>query len=232
MQINNREDLFDYILKRLGFPVTNQELTDDHIDMAIDDAIQLFYERSSLDTMIKGVMVVDIIDGEAPIVLPSFVVNVVRLIRNNPDVKLEEILRYTPNDMQQYSILSIYTYKSYMATLKNHFFRPVNFQFDKSDKSLIITPTPISGESFAVMYYGKIDSESGFIMGHRWIKDYATALAKRQWGMNLTKYDGFVVAGGITINGSELKSEAIEEITTLKQELEEQYMGHATFRKG
>lgn len=231
MQINNREDLFDYILYRLGFPVTNQELTDHHVDMAIDDAIQLFYERASLDSMIKGVMVADVVD-DGELVLPNFVVNVAKLIRFDSNIELEEILRYKPNDRQHYSILTLYTFKSYMTTLKNHFFKPVHFSFDKSNKHLITTPLPKAGDRYGIMYFGRINQESGFIMGHRWIKEYAVALATKQWGMNIGKYDGFQVAGGMTLSGDKFFDRALEEITTLKQELEEQYMGHAVFRKG
>jgi hypothetical protein len=52
-----------------------------------------------------------------------------------------------------------------------------------------------------------------------WLKDYATALFKEQWGQNLSKYDGIQMLGGVTLNGRKILEEAKEEIKDLKEEL-------------
>ena len=49
------------------------------------------------------------------------------------------------------------------------------------------------------------------------LKRYATALIKRQWGQNLSKFNGTAMLGGVTLNGPELFSTAISE----QQKLEE-----------
>ena len=50
------------------------------------------------------------------------------------------------------------------------------------------------------------------------LKRYAIALLKRQWGSNLSKFNGVAMLGGVTMNGETLYSQAIEE----QQKLEEQ----------
>ena len=49
------------------------------------------------------------------------------------------------------------------------------------------------------------------------LKRYATALIKRQWGSNLSKFDGVTMLGGVTMNGEQIYSQATEEIEKLEQ---------------
>lgn len=50
------------------------------------------------------------------------------------------------------------------------------------------------------------------------LKRYATALIKRQWGTNLIKFEGMVMPGGVTFNGRQIFDDANEEITKLEEE--------------
>jgi hypothetical protein len=51
-----------------------------------------------------------------------------------------------------------------------------------------------------------------------YLKRYATALIKRQWGANLIKFEGMVMPGGITFNGRQLFDDANEELLKLEEE--------------
>ena len=44
------------------------------------------------------------------------------------------------------------------------------------------------------------------------LKKYATALIKRQWGTNLLKFEGMVMPGGVTFNGRQLFDDANENV--------------------
>ena len=57
----------------------------------------------------------------------------------------------------------------------------------------------------------------------RWLKRYATALLKRQWGQNLIKYDGMTLPGGLTYNGSTILDAATAELETLETEMSMAY---------
>jgi hypothetical protein len=50
------------------------------------------------------------------------------------------------------------------------------------------------------------------------LKRYATALIKRQWGTNLLKFEGMVMPGGVTFNGRQLFDDANEELLKLEEE--------------
>lgn len=55
------------------------------------------------------------------------------------------------------------------------------------------------------------------------LKRYATALIKKQWGENLKKFSGVQLPGGVTLNGQVIYEEAIEEIKTIEQEMQSRF---------
>jgi len=55
------------------------------------------------------------------------------------------------------------------------------------------------------------------------LKRYSTALIKQQWGVNLKKFEGVQLPGGVTLNGQVIYNEATEEIQNLKEEVKNTY---------
>ena len=53
-----------------------------------------------------------------------------------------------------------------------------------------------------------------------WLKRYTTALIKRQWGQNLSKYDGITLQGGLRYNGQAILDSANAEISLLHEEMD------------
>ena len=51
-----------------------------------------------------------------------------------------------------------------------------------------------------------------------YLKKYATALIKKQWGTNLIKFEGMQMPGGVTFNGRQLFDDANEELIKLEEE--------------
>ena len=52
-----------------------------------------------------------------------------------------------------------------------------------------------------------------------YLKRYVTALFKKQWGANLSKFDGVAMIGGVTLNGRQIYSEALQDIEKLETEI-------------
>ena len=52
-----------------------------------------------------------------------------------------------------------------------------------------------------------------------YLKKYATALVKKQWGMNLLKFEGMQMPGGVTFNGRQIYDDAIADIEKLEEEM-------------
>jgi hypothetical protein len=55
------------------------------------------------------------------------------------------------------------------------------------------------------------------------LKRYATALIKKQWGTNLSKFSGIALLGGVTMNGETLYTQGLEEQTTLENQMQESF---------
>jgi len=52
-----------------------------------------------------------------------------------------------------------------------------------------------------------------------WLKEYSTALIKQQWGMNLIKFEGMQLPGGVTLNGRQLFDDATQELERLMERI-------------
>ena len=52
-----------------------------------------------------------------------------------------------------------------------------------------------------------------------WLKKYTTALVKKQWGANLSKFAGVAMIGGVTLNGEQIYTQALADIEKLEEEI-------------
>ena len=57
------------------------------------------------------------------------------------------------------------------------------------------------------------------VWNDRFLKKYATALIKLQWGNNLSKFSGITMPGGVTLDGVRIAEEAREEISKLEEDM-------------
>ena len=52
-----------------------------------------------------------------------------------------------------------------------------------------------------------------------YLKRYVTALFKKQWGANLSKFNGVTMIGNVSLNGQQIYTEALSDIEKLEQEI-------------
>ena len=72
--------------------------------------------------------------------------------------------------------------------------------------------------------YRKLDpSQYTDIFNDIYLKRYTTALIKRQWGSNLSKFEGLQMLGGVTLNGAKLFEEAQADIEKLEEQIQLAY---------
>ena len=55
------------------------------------------------------------------------------------------------------------------------------------------------------------------------LKPYATALIKRQWGQNMSKFQGVKLPGGIELNGIEMYEQAEKELERIRENMSNTY---------
>jgi hypothetical protein len=104
--------------------------------------------------------------------------------------------------------------------LENDF---VNFGTESLQIAKINSPTSIIVRGpAATTQAGATMTADGYsdVFNDRFLKKYATALIKLQWGNNLSKFAGIQMPGGVTLDGVRIMTEAREEIEKLEEEMQ------------
>jgi hypothetical protein len=80
------------------------------------------------------------------------------------------------------------------------------------------------GDYIVIEAYRTLDPDTYTdVYNDGYLKRYTTALIKRQWGVNLKKFEGVQLPGGVTLNGQKIFDEAMEEIKELREEVKSTY---------
>ena len=169
-------------------------------------------------------------EGKGYIPMPSGIVSVLQIFpfdntatNNMFDIRYQLRL----NDLYDFSSTSIVHYEMTMQHLDflSHILvgeKPIRFNEHQNrlyidmDWENDIT----EGEYLIIECYRKLDPATFTDMfDDIYLKRYATALIKRQWGANLSKFNGVAMLGGVTMNGETIYSQAIEEIKELEDKM-------------
>jgi hypothetical protein len=79
-------------------------------------------------------------------------------------------------------------------------------------------------EYIVIECYRKLDPDTFTdVYNDIYLKRYVTALFKKQWGANLSKFAGVAMVGGVTLNGQQIYTEALQDIEKLEQEIRSTY---------
>ena len=80
------------------------------------------------------------------------------------------------------------------------------------------------GEYLVIECYRKLDPETHTdVYNDIFLKRYVTALFKKQWGANLSKFNGVTMLGGVQLNGQQIYSEALSDLEKLEAEMRTTY---------
>ena len=177
------------------------------------------------------------------LVVPSSVISVVNVFPLSDRANLNMFdVRYQLrlNDLYDFSSTSIVHYEMTMRHLDflDHILvgeKPMRFNH-LSNKLFIDMDwgTDIKAGEYLIMeVYRKLNPDDNTDMyDDIYLKRYTTALIKRQWGQNLSKFNGTAMLGGVTLNGPELFSTAIAEQQKLEEEIRLNYEEPAHMQQG
>jgi hypothetical protein len=101
-------------------------------------------------------------------------------------------------------------------------------RFNQHDNRLYIdmdwTNDLAADEYIVIECYRKLDPESYTdIYNDIYLKRYVTALFKKQWGANLSKFNGVTMIGGVSLNGGQIFQEALTDVEKLEKEIRDSY---------
>lgn len=237
--VSSRTQFKDYCLRRLGSPVIQVNVADEQVDDRIDDALEYYrdYHYDAVeDIYLKHqITSTDITNGWIPItdsiigvkrVLPLYLGDDANSI-NMFDIRYQMFL----NDVYNLSSTEMLTYELTQShiqlineMLEGHVPIRYNRHQDKLHLDIDWTNGVKEGEYIIVEVKRILDPDVYTdVWNDRWLKRYATALIKKQWGENVSKYEGITMPGGVSFNGQRLIDEANEEIRQLEEEMSLSY---------
>ena len=173
-------------------------------------------------------------EGKGFIPVPDSVLSVIKVFDFNDknttnmfDVRYQLRL----NDLYDFSSESIIHYEMTMRQLDflDHILvgeKPI--RFNQHQNRLYIDMDwnqDVKVDDFIIIEcYRKLDPTTYTdIFNDIYLKRYATALIKRQWGSNLSKFEGVQMLGGVTLNGAKLFEEAQADIEKLEEQIQLAY---------
>ena len=169
-------------------------------------------------------------EGNNFLVVPETVVSVINIFpfSDKGNLNLFDV-RYQLrlNDLYDFSSTSIINYDivlRHLDFLDHVLVGEKPLRFNQHDNRLYIdmdwTNDLQVGEYLVIECYRKLDPETFTdVYNDIYLKRYVTALFKKQWGANLSKFDGVAMIGGVTLNGRQIYSEALQDIEKLETEI-------------
>ena len=127
------------------------------------------------------------------------------------------------NDLYYFNSVELLQYamtKSYLEDIDFLLTTDKQIRFNKRQDRLYLDidwGSQPAGEFIIIECYRALDPASFTqIYNDSWMKMYLTALIKRQWGRNLSKFKGVKLPGGIELNGGEILQQAESELSDIK----------------
>ena len=233
----SRQGLVNYCLRKLGHPVVEINVDDDQVEDRVDEAFQYYrdFHYDATQKVYSSMQLTSNVIAQQYITLPEEMIGVERILqisnRSNGasmfdaryQLMLNNIQSLTNTDIIYYSMLKteLNLINDLMTGQKPvRFNRHMNRLFIDLDWKNEIH----EGDYVIVEGWSSLDPDTYTdVYNDGFLKRYCTALIKQQWGINLKKFEGVQLPGGVTLNGQIIYNEATEEIDKLKEEVQDTY---------
>ena len=222
--------LKQYILRKLGSPVINIEITDDQLEDCIDDALDEYHENHFDGTFIYY-MPFTLTIGQTVYQLDDYIQTVVEIMTadnlaiqwkdDDPLLVSQFYVGNTPITYNGTGLVDVEVFRQNFQMFADYFDVPIHFDFNSSTHKLYLATEPTEDTDVFLKVFRWEDDEVAGYLSDKWVKKYATALARLQWGDNLSKFEGGNLPGGATFNYGTILERAQSDIEKLQEELED-----------
>jgi len=181
-----------------------------------------------------GLTSIDYVEGVNYLPLPDSIIGVNSVLKLNSSTVSDGLfnIKYQLflNDVYYYGALDLLNYsmvKRYLEDL-DHILNPqAMIRFNKTNHKLYldIDWTEVGQNEYLIIDCYRIinPSEATKVYNDFWLKRYLTALIKKQWGMNMIKFQGVQLPGGVQLNGRQIYEDGLAEIEKLEEQLKNEY---------
>jgi len=243
----SREQFKDYCLRALGHPVIQINVDDDQVEDRIDEAFQ-YYQQFHYDA-IQRVYVTHQLTAQnitdKYITVADSIIGINRVFNyteSNFSINMFDF-RYQlmMNDMFNLSNANLSHYaitRSYINMIDQMLNGEKPIRFNRHTSRLYIDMSwdeavTHEGSYLIIEAHAILDPDTFTkVYSDRMLKKYATALIKRQWGINMSKFSGVQLPGGITMNGVQMYQDAMAEIAHLEEAIRLEYEAPPMFLVG
>ena len=139
-------------------------------------------------------------------------------------LRLNELYDFTSASYINYTLT-----QQHLRSLEIMFTGEVPIRFQRHMQRLYIdwawgdTEAPIGSIVIAECYALINPDVYTAVWNDMWLKHYATALIKRQWGENIKKFGNIQLPGGVVLNGQTIYDEADKEINELEEDMDKNF---------
>jgi len=231
-QPTTREEFKEYILRKLGAPVIEINVSEEQVEDRVDEAVSFWrdyhYNGSQLVYLKHAITQDDIDNGY--ITLPTRLLGISRVFDLQTSISMGAGMfnvqyQYVLNnirDITGYGIQNYYMTMSYIEFLQEMLVGKPLIRFNKHINKLYVDVDQTNwqvGDYIVIEAYDIIDpQEYAEVWQDRWLQNYAAVLVKENWGANLTKFTNMQLVGGVSFNGEQILQEAREERLRMEEE--------------
>lgn len=227
----SRAEFKEYCLRKLGKPVIEINVDEDQVDDRVDEALRYYwdYHFDGSDKVYYKHQVTSTDKTNKYITLPENIIGAVSVFSiADPSIRSDDLfnIRYqiALNDLYTLTSVSMVPYymvMEHLALVSEMLVGKQPIRYTRHKDRLYIDMdwgNLREGDFILVEAYEVIDPDVFTdAWNDRWLQNYATALIKRQWGSNLTKFTGMTLPGGVQFNGEKIYNDAVDEITKMEE---------------
>lgn len=140
----------------------------------------------------------------------------------NYQLFLNEIYWFSSTELLNYTMT-----KRYLEDIDFILHPDKQIRFNKRQGRLYIDTDATSFQKddyLVIECYRALDPEEfSKIYNDSWVKMYLTAKIKKQWGMNMMKFTGVKLPGGVELNGRQMYDDAVKDLEDIQQRMMSEY---------
>ena len=231
-QPTSKEDFKDYILRKIGAPVIDINVADEQVEDRVDEAVSFWrdyhYNGSQMVYLKHQITEADKENGYIP--LPQGLLGISKIFDMDTSISTGtgmfnvnyQFVLNNISDLTSYGMTNYYMSLQHIEFMQEMLVGKPRVRYNKHVNKLFIDNRRerwVPGTYIIIEAYDIIDpDEYADVWQERWLQNYAAVLVKEQWGLNLTKFTGMQLVGGVQFNGEQILADARAERERMEEE--------------
>lgn len=231
-QPQSRQEFIEYILRKIGAPVIEINVSEEQVEDRVDEAVSFWrdyhYNGSQLVYLKHEITQADKDNGY--IQLPQKLLGISKVFDFDTSISTGtgmfnvqyQFVLNNLTDLTSYNLQHYYMTMQHIEFMQEILVGKPFIRYNKHVNRLYIDSDTSSwqlGNYIIIEAYDVIDPDAyADVWSDRWLQNYSSVLVREQWGLNLTKFTGMQLVGGVQFNGEQILAEARAEREKMEEE--------------